>query len=146
MVWRLAAPRSASTRVTRWPSRPSARARLTAIVLLPTPPLPPATAMMRGTAGLRSPAMRPPRPEPQQRDAQGGLDLIDHADQRVEQRRRGGEVVSLGARPAAPVVRAIDLALGEQRHEAQRRERGGQALLDGGEPRAGVAALDQPAR
>src|SRR6185295_6049793 len=143
MVWRLAAPRSASTRVTRWPSRPSASARLTATVLLPTPPLPPATAMMRGTAGLRSTPMRSPRPEPQQSDAQRRLDLIDDADQGVEQRRRRRQVVGLGARPAPPVVRAVDLALGEQRHEAQRRERSGQAVLDGSQPRPGVATLDQ---
>ncbi len=42
---------SASSRPTRAPSAASASARLTAVVLLPTPPLPEAMAMMLRTPG-----------------------------------------------------------------------------------------------
>src|SRR3954471_15224501 len=42
---------SASSSPTVWPSLASARARLTASVVLPTPPLPEPTAMMASTPG-----------------------------------------------------------------------------------------------
>src|ERR1700678_4215789 len=42
---------SASMRPTRWPSRESAMARLTATVVLPTPPLPEPTATILETPG-----------------------------------------------------------------------------------------------
>src|ERR1700677_4804971 len=42
---------SASMRPTRWPSRESAMARLTATVVLPTPPLPEPTATILETLG-----------------------------------------------------------------------------------------------
>ena len=47
LVWRFAPSRSTSTATTRWPARVSAAARFADTNVLPTPPLPPPTAMMR---------------------------------------------------------------------------------------------------
>src|SRR6185436_18351369 len=146
MVCRLAAPRSASTMVTRWPSRASASARLAAIVLLPTPPLPPATAIVRVAARLSCATMAPPWPEAIERSLERRLDLLDDLEQGVEQRRGCSEVVRGLGRPARDVLRALELALREQRDERERLERRGEPGLEARQPIAGVAALDHGAR
>src|SRR5689334_3576784 len=107
IVCRLAAPRSASISVTRWPRRASARARFAAIVLLPTPPLPPPTAIVRVAARLGCSTMGPPGAEPIERGLERGLDLLDRAEQGIEQRGRRREVVRGLRGPAGDVVRAV---------------------------------------
>src|SRR5690349_11087213 len=125
-------------RVTRWPRRARESARLAAIVLLPTPPLPPPMAIVRVAARLGCSTMGPPGAEPFERGLERGLDLLDRAEQRVEQRGRGGKVVGGVAGPARDVVGAVDLALCEQRDEGQPLERGGETDLEPGQPIAGV--------
>lgn len=73
---------------TRCPNRPIAVATLTATVLLPTPPLPPAMATTRGRdLDLGGTAMHtlPARTQVRHRVLEHGEDLVDHADEASEE-------------------------------------------------------------
>ncbi len=64
------------------------------------------------------------------RSAEHGLEHAQHVEQRVEQRRRCGEVTRLGRRVLRDDVGALDLALREQRHERKWLERCRQRAFD----------------
>src|SRR5262245_54866899 len=123
MVCRFAAPRSPSTSTTRCPARLSANAKLTATVLLPTPPLPPATAMILGTGRLPMAGLLC---EPTARIDERRRQLIGHFEQGGEQRRRCAEIVLRGAAMTGDLLRAFDGVLREQRRERDRLERLGE--------------------
>src|SRR4051812_23541052 len=92
----------------RLPPRANACARLAAIVVLPTPPLPPAIAIVRGVRRLGELAMC--SLEDRNKD-------VHHVHDRAKQGRRCGEVPGSVTGVGGDLEGAVDLALRQHGRE-----------------------------